>query len=110
VVRRNAEVGRIDLVNQLAVIITPAKPFLDWLHRVDPKSAELGLKDLRREATNYLVPGYDRDEEAHRFLENTALRSSKNNWTSGSCAFAWPVDRSFDTFVHWFEYNFHSVS
>lgn len=39
-VRRNAELGRMDTINRSAVIVTPAKPFLDWLHRVDPTSAE----------------------------------------------------------------------
>jgi len=59
----------MDTINRSALIVTPAKPFLDWLHRVDPTSAELGLEDLRREATIYLVPEYNTEEEARRLLE-----------------------------------------
>jgi hypothetical protein len=55
-------------INRSAVIVTPAQPFLDWLHRADPTSAELSLE-----------------------------------------ASAWPVDRTFDTFICWFEYSVHSV-
>ena len=46
----------------------PSQPFLDWLHRADPSSAELSLEDLRREPTIYLLPEYDTEEEARSYL------------------------------------------
>jgi len=53
----------MDAIKRSAVIVIPAQPFLDWLHRVDPTSAELKLEDLRREPTIYLLPEYDTEEE-----------------------------------------------
>jgi len=50
--------------NTVQVIVMPAQPFLDWLHRADPTSAELKLEDLRREPTIYLLPKYDTEDEA----------------------------------------------
>jgi len=41
------EVGRT--INRDAVIIRPAQPFLDRLHREDPSSQSLDLSSLRSE-------------------------------------------------------------
>jgi len=100
----------MDTINRSAVMVTPAKPFLDWLHRVDPTSAELSLDDLRREATVYLLPEYDTDEEADQHLRKCCGRifeDELDGWYRVRSA--WPVDRSFDTFTSWFECGFHSV-
>src|SRR5215469_4881723 len=59
----------MELVNRSALMVMPAEPFLDWLHRVDPTSAHLTLDDLRREPTIDLLPEWDIYEEA---LENLA--------------------------------------
>ena len=55
----------MNTINRSAVVVIPAQPFLDWLHEVDPKSAQLTLNDLRDEPTIYLLPEYDTAEEAH---------------------------------------------
>ncbi len=100
----------MDTINRSAVIITPAKPFLDWLHQADPASAELSLEDLRREATIYLLPEYDTNDEALAHLRNRCGEIFEEE-LEGWCRLpsAWPADRSFSTFVHWFEYSIHSV-
>jgi hypothetical protein len=55
-------------VNRSAVIVRPAQPFLDWLHQVDPTSAELTLEDLRSDPSVYLLPVYDTEEQARNHL------------------------------------------
>ena len=55
-------------INRAAVIVIPASPFLDWLHRADPTSAALSLEDLRGEFSIYLLPEYDTDDEALEYL------------------------------------------
>jgi hypothetical protein len=100
----------MDTINRSAVIVIPAKPFLDWLHRVDPTSADLSLEDLRGEATIYLLPEYDTEEEAHLYLSKHCreiFEEQLDGWYRVPSA--WPADRSFDTFIRWFEYSFHSV-
>jgi hypothetical protein len=100
----------MDTINRSALVVVPAAPFLDWLRRVDPTSADLSLDDLRREATVYLVPEYDTVEEAQEHLRKCCgeiFEEELDGWYRVPSA--WPVDRSFDTFVHWFEYAFHSV-
>jgi len=64
----------MDMVNRSAIVVRPAQPFLDWLHRADPTSAQLILEDLRREPTIYLLPEWETEDEA---LEHLAQVSSE---------------------------------
>ena len=100
----------MDAINRSAVIVMPSQPFLDWLHRADPTSAELRLEDLRLDATIYLLPEYDTEEEARGYLRehcSEIFEEQLDGWYRVPSA--WPVDRTFDTFTRWFEYSFHSV-
>jgi hypothetical protein len=100
----------MDSINRSAVIVTPAQPFLDWLHRADPTSAELSLADLRQEPTIYLLPEYDTEAEAREYMRAYCSKIFEEQLDGWYCEpSAWPVDRTFDTFIRWFEYSFHSV-
>ena len=94
----------MDAIYRSAVIVMPAQPFLDWLHRADPTSAELSLEDLRREPTIYLLPDYNTEEEA-RGVE--IFEEELDGWYRVPSA--WPVDRTLDNFNLWFECRFHSL-
>jgi len=59
----------MNTINRSAVVVIPAQPFLVWLHQADPTSAQLSLNDLRKEATLYLLPEYDTEEEARQHLQ-----------------------------------------
>ena len=54
----------MEAINRSAIVVKPAQPFLDWLHRVDPTSAQLTLDDLSLEPTIYLLPECEGKEEA----------------------------------------------
>ena len=100
----------MDAINRSAVIVMPKQPFLDWLHRVDPTSANLKLEDLRRELTIYLLPEYDTEEEARGNLREYCreiFEEQLDGWYRVPSA--WPVDRTCDTFLRWFDCRFHSV-
>jgi hypothetical protein len=100
----------MDAINRSAIIVMPAQPFLDWLHRADPTSATLSLEDLRREPTIYLLPEYDTEQEARGYLReycSEIFEEQLDGWYRVPSA--WPVDRTFDTFNRWFEYRFHSM-
>jgi hypothetical protein len=43
-------------LDRTAIVVRPGQPFLEWLHRADPKSSELSSEDLPREPTVYLLP------------------------------------------------------
>lgn len=44
-------------INRTAIVVKPGQRFLDWLHVVDPTSADLTLQDLQVEPTVYLIRG-----------------------------------------------------
>ena len=97
-------------INRSAVAVIPAQPFLDWLHQADPTSAHLTLNDLRAEPTIYLLPEYDTEEEVRQHLQRQCteiFEDQLDGWYRVPAA--WPADRSFKQFKHWFEYRFHSV-
>ena len=54
----------MNIINRSAVVVTPAQPFLEWLHRVDASSADLTLDELRVDPSIYLLPEWERDEDA----------------------------------------------
>ena len=100
----------MDAINRSAVIVTPTQTFLDWLHRADPSTADLSLADLRQEPTIYLLPEYDTEAEAREHLRvycSDIFEEQLDGWYRVPSV--WPVDRTFDTFIRWFEYSFHSV-
>ena len=97
-------------VNRSALIVLPAQPFLDWLHRVDATSREVSLEELRRDQTIYLLPDYDTDEQAERQLRKHCreiFEEQLDGWYRVPSA--WPPNRDFPVFKQWFEYHFHSV-
>jgi len=101
----------MEVINQSAVIVMPAEPFLKWLHRADSTSAELTLADLRRDRTIYLLPPMTpKREEALSHLEEMCgeiFEAQLDGWYRVPSS--WPVNRDFDMFKRWFEYSFHSM-
>jgi hypothetical protein len=97
-------------INDRPLIVIPAQPFLDWLHRTDETGKDLSLGDLRREPTIYLVPEYDTEEEAERYVRKHCpqiFEEQLDGWYRVPSA--WPPDRGVRVFKQLFEYHFHSV-
>jgi hypothetical protein len=100
----------VHLINRSAIVVSPAQPFLDWLHRVDPTSAHLTLDDLRREPTIYLLPEYESQEQARERLWEVAseiFQEELNGWNRVPSV--WPTERDLTAFLRWFECSFHSM-
>lgn len=100
----------METINRSAIVVMPAQPFLDWLHRVDPTSTELTLEDLRGDPTIYLLPECENEEAARESLRDVCteiFEEQLDGWRRVRSA--WPIQCNFDTFTQWFEYSFHSV-
>lgn len=100
----------MDTINRSAIVVRPAQPFLDWLHRVDPTSTHLTLDDLRREPTIYLVSECDTQEQAVEYL-GESIRDICEEQLDGwyRVPAVWPAKRDVTTFQSWFETSFHST-
>lgn len=97
-------------LNRSAIVVTPKQPFLDWLHTTDAMSAELTLLELIWDATIYLVPECDTDEDVVEVLRDLCEEIFKEQlagWYRDESV--WPQDRSFDEFRRWFDYQHHSM-
>src|SRR6476661_4173010 len=100
----------MDTINRSAIVVRPAQPFLDWLHRVDPTSTHLTLEHLHREPTIYLVAECEGQEQAMEFLGESVrdiFEEQLNGWYRVPAV--WPVRRDSTTFQTWFEVSFHSM-
>lgn len=56
-------------INRTAIVVRPARPFLDWLHVADPTSGELSLEDLQGDPSVYLIPESESEEGVRENLE-----------------------------------------
>jgi hypothetical protein len=100
----------MDTINRSAIVVRPAQPFLDWLHRVDPTSVHLTLEDLQQEPTIYLVPECDSQDEAMKYLGESVseiIEEQLEGWYR--VPEVWPAKRDLTTFQSWFEVSFHSI-
>ena len=92
------------------VVVSPSKPFLDWLHSVDPASANFALADLSQDPTVYLLAESGSDSEANNHLAKACERifeEQLNAWYRAPAH--WPQDRSIKNFARWFTYSLHSM-
>ena len=97
-------------LNRSAIIAIPKQPFLDWLHSVDPTSADITLDDLAREPAIYLIKECDNEAAFQRELRRVAPVIFEELldawWTERS---DWPARQTYATFRRWFHYQHHSL-
>ena len=97
-------------INRSALVVKPAQPFLDWLHRVAPTSTDVTLDDLILEPTIYLLPEWDTEDEALQLLaevSNSIFEEQLNGWYRVPPVS--PAARDLRTFPLWFDCSFHSM-
>jgi hypothetical protein len=97
-------------INRSSLVVKPAQPFLDWLHRVDRTSTQLTPDDLRLEPTIYLLPEWDTENQALQLLaevSNEIFEEQLNGWDRGPSA--WPGELDLKPFLLWFDCSFHSI-
>lgn len=100
----------MDTINRSAIIVKPGRPFLDWLHRVDPTSAHLTLEDLQQEPTIYLLPECDSEDQAFEYLGGRAAEIFEEHLEGWyRVPEVWPSKRDLLTFRRWFACSFHSM-
>ncbi len=95
------------MLNRGALIVRPARPFVDWAAALDDSGL---LPDPAGEQTVYLVPGFEGDDEARRILEKafgTVFENELSGWCTDEAA--WPADRTLEMFLEWFDVELHST-
>ena len=96
-------------INRGVVIIRPKQPFLEWLHAWD--AARYTLEEISEDSTAYLVPQYTYDKEQIEILEDYFDYIFENElWSWCTDESMWPQERTFEIFLEWFSYEFHSMA
>lgn len=95
------------MLNRAALIIRPAKPFLDWAAGLDDSGI---VPDAEDEQTVYLVPAYETDDEQQQVLRLVFAEVFERElfgWHTDEAA--WPKRRTLAMFRQWFTIQMHSV-
>lgn len=94
-----------DNVKRSALLLTPKKPFFDWLSNIDP--IDPGLKDTL-ESSVYLLPDFEEKQQMEKWLTvnfDQLFCDQLNNWYIDDSL--WVQNRTFNMFQEWFHYSMH---
>ena len=95
------------MLNRVALIVRPAKPFLEWAANLDDSGV---LPDPDDEQTVYLIPSFETDQEQERVLRTIYAEVFENElhgWHTVESA--WPRNRTLAMFRRWFKIEIHTV-
>lgn len=96
-------------INRAALVVRPAKPFLDWAAGLDEEAAEQG-KDMAKRVSIYLVAEDPKERAETAPLENywrEIFEEQLAGWSQDEAE--WPRGRSLEMFENWFEVIGESV-
>lgn len=96
-------------VNRAALVVRPAKPFLDWAASLDEEAPEQA-KDLAKQISVYLVGEDPNEREETAPLENYwrhIFEEQLAGWSQDEND--WPETLSLAMFKEWFEVTGESV-
>ncbi len=82
---------------------------MDWINQLPDPLENLTLEDLADDCTTFLIPQYDREQEARQFIKRiyeTIFVIELHSWITDPAY--WPVRRSYEMFLEWFDVELHS--
>ena len=86
-------------LNRSAIVVTPKKPFLDWIRGVDSSNRELTMADLENDPSVYLRTAFSFDHEIVDPLKESCgeiFERERESWDR--VRESWPKGRSFAVF------------
>jgi hypothetical protein len=101
-------VSELPTINRFAVILQPTEKYLEWAKSCPNADPRLTLDELRSEATAYLIP--DTDSEQDKYLKRhfkPMLYQELFAWCMEESF--WPTDLSFRTFQDFFDVQVASI-
>jgi hypothetical protein len=97
-------------IERVAAILRPSETMLEWINEQAEEGEMLILEDIQTDCTVILLPTFEEEAEAEEYLNqmyNEIFINELSAWNDDESA--WPSDRSLDTFLEWFDIEFHSV-
>ena len=98
------------LVKRAAITVTPKQPYIHWANSTYEDGVKRGEQNLP-ENQIYLIEDisdmpFDKEAIVRPYFE-MILEEELNGWHRLESA--WPLPRTFDTFLDWFEAEIHSM-
>ncbi len=97
-------------INRCVAIVKVKQPFLEWLKSLPDPEDNITTEEINRDNTAFLLPEYDRTNETLNILEfffDVIFEEQLLSWWTDEKD--WPKNRDFNTFVKWFDVEFHSL-
>ncbi len=100
---------KMDSINRSVAVLKPKQPLIDWLNALPDSEVPFTIAELQTDYTVLLIPEYDTDEQALRFIKKIYLDIFERELDS-FCTDPdlWPSKRDFKTFLKWFDIELHS--
>lgn len=98
------------LIDRFVAVIKPKQPFFDWLDSQPDREPDLTLEELRDDCNVFLIPEYDTNEQAMRYIERNhkeIFELQLLDWYLDDSV--WPEKRTLSVFKQWFDIEIHSV-
>ena len=95
------------MINRAVLVVRPAEPFIKWASELDNCGV---VPSPIGEQTVYLIPSYEKAEEADRILKKIYSEVFERElfaWHTDEQA--WPRKRTLKMFKKWFSIEMHSV-
>jgi hypothetical protein len=96
-------------INRSVAIIRPKQPYVDWANQLPDANRKTSLSDLQEDCTVILVPEYDNDDDAKKYIDKIArdiLENELFSWCTNEDW--WPQNRTKAMFWKWFDVELHS--
>ena len=96
-------------INRGLLVVKPKQPLLDWVRSVDP-DGDFQLDEIRDDTSAYLIPEFECPDDEMKILAwclDFVFEEELNAWCIDETT--WPRQRDMDTFLEWFEVEFHSI-
>jgi hypothetical protein len=95
-------------INRSLAIIRPKQPYIDWANKLST-ALKITPDNLQSDCTVILIPLYDTDEEARKYIDKIAEDLFEwelfAQWTHEP---DWPRNRTNEMFWNWFDVELHS--
>jgi len=59
-------------INRSVSIIKPKQPFTDWANQLPDAEGKTSLEDLKNDCLAILIPNYETDDEAKKYINEMA--------------------------------------
>lgn len=94
----------MELVNRVALIVTPKRRYAEWIRSVAPDSRPLNTDQLKSMATVFVVEGLDEEPDVRDLVDENydeIFEHMLEAWTSDQSL--WPPNRTAHVFRDWFD-------